>query len=82
MAPTTKKLSRETLRRNGIVIETKVSEVGWPGEIAQIRDRILSFDCIIPPEQVELHALYKVIVEKADSISTTSSRGTASNLIF
>ncbi|GIC93459.1 uncharacterized protein Aud_009947 [Aspergillus udagawae] len=59
MAPTTRKLSPETLRRNGIVIEEDISENGWPDEIARIRDRILSFDCIIPPEQVELYALYK-----------------------
>ncbi|GFF73922.1 hypothetical protein IFM53868_01193 [Aspergillus udagawae] len=51
MAHTTRKLSPETLRRNGIVIEMDISEDNWPGEIAQIRDRILSFDCIIPPEQ-------------------------------
>ncbi|GIJ91454.1 hypothetical protein Asppvi_010419 [Aspergillus pseudoviridinutans] len=53
MAPTARKLSRETLQRNGIVIEMEISEDGWPDGIAQIRDRILSFDRIIPPKKVE-----------------------------
>ncbi|GFF33389.1 hypothetical protein IFM46972_03875 [Aspergillus udagawae] len=68
MAPTTRKLSPETLRRNGIVIEEDISENGWPDEIARIRDRILSFDCIIPPEQfaqnrLEPHLLKSIYKE-------------------
>jgi hypothetical protein len=64
MAPTARKLSPKTLRRNGIDIDMEISEDNWPDEIAQIRDRILSFDRIIPPKMVELYAVHKVLCRK------------------
>jgi hypothetical protein len=62
MAPATKKLTLETLRRNGIIIEMEISEDGWPEDIAQVKDRILSFDCIIPPKEVELYLFFHKVV--------------------
>jgi hypothetical protein len=62
MAPATTKLSPETLRRNGIIIEMEISEDDWPEDIAQTRDRILSFDCIIPPKEVELYLFFHKVV--------------------
>ncbi|KAF4172007.1 hypothetical protein CNMCM8927_001608 [Aspergillus lentulus] len=64
MAPATKKLSRETLRRNGIIIEMEISEDDWPKDIAQVKDRILSFDCIIPPKAVARESLEPHVLTK------------------
>lgn len=47
-----RKLTDARIKGNGIEVELEISENGWPPEIDEVRRRILSFECIIPPKQV------------------------------
>ncbi|OJJ53454.1 hypothetical protein ASPSYDRAFT_530652 [Aspergillus sydowii CBS 593.65] len=47
-----RKLTDARIKGNGIEVELEISENGWPPEIDEVRRRILSFECIIPPKQI------------------------------